>query len=104
MNTGYAAAYPYVAPGSLSELNGPASGRVTLPGHLGWGPRRTYDLDEFTDVRLFSMRVIRESASVEDLRRFLNADVLRRVWPHLVLPPRPRALWENRFHELARAA
>lgn len=104
MSRGYAATRPYVTPASLDELTGPTGGPITLPGHIDWGPRRTYDLDNFADVRLLYMRVIRESASAEDLRHFLNARILRQVWPHLVLPPRTRALWEGRFPELVRAA
>jgi len=50
------------------------------------------------------MRVIRESTHVEDLRRFLNAQVLMRLWLQLVLPTRVRALWEDRFPSLGRAA
>lgn len=101
---GYAATRPYVAPASLEELGGPVSGQVTLPGHLDWGPHRTYDLDDPSDVRLLYMRVVRESASVEDLRRLLNADLLRQVWSRLVLPPRVRLMWESRFPELSHAA
>ncbi|WP_449066565.1 hypothetical protein [Planomonospora algeriensis] len=50
------------------------------------------------------MRVIRESATPADLRQFLNAGTLRRLWPELVLPPRVRALWIERFPELQRQA
>lgn len=99
---GYAAARPYVAPVSLDELTGPTNGKVTLPGHLDWGPRRIYDLDNPSDVRLFYMRVVRESTRVKDLHRFLNAELLQRTWPDLILPPRTRTLWESRFPELTR--
>jgi len=101
---GYAAVRPYTVPDTLDELTGPTSGVVELPGHLDWGPRREYDLDDFSDSRLLYMRVIRESTRVEDLRRFLNAQVLTRLWPQLVLPARVRALWQDRFPSLGRAA
>ena len=101
---GYAAVRPYTVPDTLEELTGPAGGVVELPGHLDWGPRRLYNLDDFSDLRLLYMRVIRESMHVEDLRRFLNAQVLMHLWPQLVLPPRVRALWEDRFPSLSRAA
>ena len=100
---GYAASRPYVAPESLDELTGPVSGEITLPGSLDWGPHRTYDLDQPADVRLFYMRVIRESSRVEDLRSFLNAGILRQFWSQLILPPRTRALWETRFGDLGHA-
>ncbi len=101
---GYAAVRPYTVPDTLDELTGPTRGVIELPGNLDWGPRRVYDLDDFSDSRLLYMRVIRESAHVEDLRRFLNAMVLTRLWPQLVLPARVRALWEERFPSLGRAA
>ncbi len=101
---GYAAVRPYTVPDTLEELTGPTGGVVELPGHLDWGPRRVYNLDDFSDTRLLYMRVIRESTHVQDLRRFLNAQILMRLWPELVLPPRVRALWENRFPRLGRAA
>jgi integrase len=101
---GYAAVRPYTVPDTLDELTGPTSGVVELPGHLDWGPRRVYNLDDFSDSRLLYMRVIRESTHIEDLRRFLNAQVLKRLWPELVLPPRVRALWQDRFPNLGRAA
>jgi hypothetical protein len=101
---GYAAVRPYAVPDSLDELTGPTRGVVELPGHLDWGPHREYDLDEFSDSRLLYMRVIRESTHVEDLRRFLNAQVLVRLWPQLVLPARVRALWQDRFPSLRPAA
>lgn len=101
---GYAATRPYAVPASLEELAGPATGCLTLPGHLDWGPRRTYDLSDPSDVRLFYMRVVRESANAEDLRGLLNAGLLRQVWSRLVLPPRVRVLWESRFPELSHAA
>lgn len=101
---GYAAVRPYTVPGTLDELTGPTAGVVELPGHLDWGPRRQYNLDDFSDTRHLYMRVIRESTHVEDLRRFLSAQVLMRLLPQLVLPPRVRALWEDRFPSLGRAA
>lgn len=101
---GYAAIRPYTVPDTLEELTGPARGVVELPGHLDWGPRRVYNLDDFSDTRLLYMRVIRESSHVADLRRFLNAQILMRLWPQLVLPTRVRALWQDRFPSLGHAA
>lgn len=101
---GYAAVRPYTVPDTLEELTGPTAGVVELPGHLDWGPRRVYNLDDFSDKRLLYMRVIRESTRVADLRRFLNAQVLLGLWPQLVLPVRVRALWQDRFPNLGRVA
>ncbi|GGO05883.1 hypothetical protein GCM10010116_11550 [Microbispora rosea subsp. aerata] len=101
---GYGALRPYVVPTTLEELAGPVEGVVVLPRHLDWGPERRYHLDQIADVRLLYMRVIRESATPDDLRCFLNASLLRKLWSQLVLPPRVRALWLDRFPELQRQA
>ncbi len=101
---GYGALRPYVVPATLEELSGPVTGTVKLPRHIDWGPERAYRLDQITDVRLLYMRVIRESATPDDLRQFLNATILRRVWHELVLPPRVRSLWHERFPDLQRRA
>ncbi|MGH3935148.1 MAG: hypothetical protein ACRDS1_09265 [Pseudonocardiaceae bacterium] len=48
--------------------------------------------------------VIRESMDIADVDRYLNAAVLRRVWPQLWLPVRVRRAWEQRFPSLTQAA
>ncbi|MDP9845429.1 hypothetical protein [Streptosporangium lutulentum] len=101
---GYGMLRPYVVPETLEELIGPVGGVITLPRHLDWGPKRSYHLDQIADARLLYMRVIRESATPADLRQFLNAAMLRRLWPELVLPPPVRALWVDRFPELRHQA
>jgi len=45
-------------------------------------------------------RVIREATRVEDLRSYLNEDVLRQVWDRLFLQARVRQIWEDRFPDL----
>ena len=42
-------------------------------------------------------RVIREATRAEDLRSYLNEQVLRQVWNHLFLPARARRTWEAGF-------
>ncbi|MGH3706972.1 MAG: hypothetical protein ACRDRU_27545 [Pseudonocardiaceae bacterium] len=48
--------------------------------------------------------VIREASAIDELTRYLNAEVLARLWPQLVLPLPCRTLWEQRFPELAQPA
>ncbi|WUH90402.1 hypothetical protein OG900_10010 [Streptomyces sp. NBC_00433] len=96
----YADRRPYDVPGSLSELTGPASGHVTLPTALDWSQQRHYDLSLDKDRRRLYETVIREACDPADLRRFLNAGLLHDLWPHLWLPARPKAVWEDRFPEL----
>jgi hypothetical protein len=49
-------------------------------------------------------RVIREATQVDDLRSYINQEVLRQVWGRLFLPARVRRSWEDRFPELRLAA
>jgi len=93
---------PYVVPDTLIALAGPTEGVVTLPHHLDWSGDAEYDLGR--PARLASMYklVLAEAASVDDLNTWLNADLLRRLWPTLWLPSQLRRLWEGTFPELRR--
>lgn len=100
----YADHRPYVAPDSLNELSGPTSGVVDLPQHLDWSEQGTYRLDDVRELSLMYERVFREAMTADDLRRYLNGPMLRRLWHQMFLPTRVRNLWEDRFPELRRAA
>lgn len=84
----------------LEELEGPASGVVTLPIELDWSPAPTYDLDQPRRVLTMYATVLREAHSEEELARYLNADILRAVWGELRLPSFVRASWESAHPEL----
>jgi hypothetical protein len=73
---------------------------ITLPPHLDWSGNASYDLGK--PARLASMyrSVLNEAGSAEDLRSWLDARVLARLWPSLWLPAALRRLWEDRFPEL----
>lgn len=92
---------PYVIAETLTALHGPTKGVVTLPRHLDWSGHAEYDLNR--PARLASMYkvVLTEASTVEDLHTWLNADLLRRLWPTLWLPPQLRQRWEDAFPELA---
>ena len=94
---------PYVVADSLDELRGPTAANVTLPHHLDWSGRGTYDLDK--PARLASMykAVLNEAATIDDLRTWIDGRQLIRLWPALWLPPSLRRAWEQRFPELAAA-
>jgi len=100
----YADVRPYVVPDTLDELVGPASGVMELPTHLAWSGLRVYDLEDERQLGLLYETVIRESMDIADVRRYLNAALLRRVWLRLWLPARVRRAWEQRFPSLAQAA
>ncbi|MDY7089646.1 MAG: hypothetical protein SYR96_31650, partial [Actinomycetota bacterium] len=83
------------------HLHGATGGQVTLDRSLDWSGDSTYDLDDPGDLQVMYQTVLNQAASAENLNRWLDADVLRRVWPSLWLPARLRALWQARFSELA---
>ncbi|BCL14761.1 hypothetical protein [Micromonospora sagamiensis] len=92
---------PYLVAETLAALTGPTEGLVALPHHLDWSGHPEYDLSR--PARLASMYkvVLTEASSVDDLNTWLNADLLRRLWPTLWLPPQLRKTWEVAFPELA---
>jgi hypothetical protein len=92
---------PYIIADDLGDLRGPTEGMITLPPHLDWSGRASYDLDR--PARLASMykAVLNEAGTVQDLRSWINRRVLIELWPALWLPQRLRVLWESRFPELA---
>lgn len=95
---------PYTVPENLDQLAGPDHGVVQPPPELTGAPRRSYWVDDEHDAELLYRTVIREAGTADELARHLNVEVLKRVWPQLVLPLRCRTLWEQRFPELAQPA
>jgi hypothetical protein len=96
----YSARKPYVVADRLDDLCGPVAGRVTLPAHLDWSGDATYDLGKPARLASLYRTVLNEASCVEDLRAWLDARLLRRLWPTLWLPPALRRAWEGRFPEL----
>lgn len=99
----YAERRPYVVVEGLDELVGPAGGVVELPRRLDWSGSPTYDLDNPAILAHLYEVVLREALHVEDLRDWLDGDLLVQLWPQLYVPPKVRRLWEERFPVLARA-
>jgi hypothetical protein len=98
---GYGDRKPYIVADDLGDLRGPTEGTVTLPHHLDWSGRATYDLDRPARVASMYKAVLNEASTVEDLRDWLHEHVLIELWPTLWLPARLRGLWESKFPELA---
>jgi hypothetical protein len=86
---------------SLDELHGPVSGVIELPLRLFWQADRHVDLDHPALLCWTYETVLREAASVEELRTWLDGATLVRVWPDLHLPPWVRQAWQQRHPELA---
>jgi hypothetical protein len=85
----------------LEELRGPTHGLIRLDAALDWSGNPEYDLDDPGDVLAMYQTVLNEATGPEDLRRWLDADTLRRLWASLWLPARLRAMWEGRFPGLS---
>jgi hypothetical protein len=74
-----------------------ASGRVELPIWIRWsGEPVTYDLDDPVERRRAYEQILREGND-EDIRRFIDVDVVAADWDVLVLPPRVRRAWADWF-------
>ena len=91
---------PYDAPSSLDALHGSALGMLELPITVHWGPKHVYDLADLDDAAFAYQQIVREGTQT-DQETLLNSELLREVWPELILPERCQALWESRFPELA---
>ena len=88
---------PYVVADDLDELRGPTSGTVALPHHLDWSGSPVYDLDDPAELASMYKTVLNEAATVDDLRMWLNRQLLMRLWPTLWLPAALRRAWQQRF-------
>jgi hypothetical protein len=91
---------PYLVPEALGELVGPVTGVVRLPLRLDWSERTEFHLDDPAERNVMYERVIREATRLDDLRSYLNEEVLRQVWRRLFMPTRVRRNWEDRFPDL----
>ncbi|WBB80772.1 hypothetical protein O7606_05105 [Micromonospora sp. WMMD882] len=94
---------PAVVARSLAELVGPRHGVVELPVRLMWSADRAFDLADPDDLLWMYENVLRESTRGDDLRRLIDGETLRRVWPLLNLPRGVRQAWESRHHCLRAA-
>nr|WP_245712780.1 hypothetical protein [Micromonospora nigra] len=74
---------------------------MTLPRHLDWSGHGEYDLNRTARLASMYKVVLTEASTAEDLNTWLDADLLRRLWPTLWLPPQLRQRWEDTFPELA---
>lgn len=83
-------------PESPEELTGSLVGVVTLPYRLSWsGPaqRRGFDLAVEHDRRMLYEVVLTEG-TLDDVRSYVEATELLRLWSGLWLSPHVRRAWE----------
>jgi hypothetical protein len=95
---------PVAVPDDVEETRSiEASGHVELPFHIRWsGPPLTCDLTDRADRARVYEQVLREGTE-EDVRYFIEVDVLLDLWDDLVLPPtvrRARAAWFKRHRKI----
>jgi hypothetical protein len=92
------AARPVAVPADLDAVPTPkATGRVKLPLHVRWSdPELSYDLDDPHDRRMVYEQVLTEGTE-DDVRRFIDADVLLVDFDQLVLPTHVRTAWVGWF-------
>jgi hypothetical protein len=95
---------PAVITATLDELAGPEHGVVELPQRLMWNPDRSFDLDKPDQLRWMYENVLREAIRTDELRQWINARILVRIWRDLNLPRGVRQAWEARYPQLRPAA
>ncbi|HEX8345695.1 MAG TPA: hypothetical protein VF657_13315 [Actinoplanes sp.] len=91
-----------VVTATLDELRGPVGGTVELPNSLLWLPDRAVDLDDTWTRGWVYALVLREARRRDDLRKWINGEVLAELWPALNLPRGVRTAWEDRHPVLRR--
>jgi hypothetical protein len=85
-------------PARIEDLRGPARGVVSLPRHLALPGMRECDVtDAATRRNMYG--IVLTQGQRNDVKRFLNATLLREDWPVLrsSLDPRLRRWCERRF-------
>ena len=96
-----AAALRHVVVVALADLDGPHAGVLELPVNICWSLESPqFDLADRAQVRRAYRFVLDAARSPEHLTPYLDADLLKDVWPDLGLPRRKRAAWESVNPEL----
>lgn len=92
---------PFDMPESLDRLQGSDMMTFTPPSAVYWGPRRPpFDMNVREDViRAYTELISHADSGLQT--RYMNRDLLKRVWPDLLLDRRRvRPAWERMFPEL----
>jgi plasmid stability protein len=89
----------------LSDLQGPAGGKIVLPTRLHREPAgQVFDLDEPWLLREAYQVVLTEASGAHDLATWINGPRLIEAWPELYLPAAVRQAWEEVHPVLAAGA
>jgi hypothetical protein len=80
----------------LSDLRGPAAGKIVLPSRLYPDQAgAVFDLDEPSLLQEAYQVVLAEATGAWELATWLNAARLIQAWPQLYLPAGVRQAWEE---------
>ena len=80
-------------PDDLEDRSLPkASGKVTLPRHIAWSFPYSYNLDNPKSLRACYEQVMTEGLD-NDVRFYIDLDVLLDIWDELWLSPHVRDAW-----------
>ena len=90
--------------GDLDELHGPTAGIVELSNRLFWQPDRHFDLDDPDALAWMYETVLREAATADELRTWLDQKTLVDLWSTLFVPRGVRTAWEMHHPQLCRHA
>lgn len=86
---------PVSIPDDIGDRSLPkANGRVTLPRHIAWSFPYSYDLDNRKSLRACYARVMTEGLD-DDVRFYIDLDVLLDIWDEMWLSPHVREAWSN---------
>jgi len=91
----------YDTPDSLDDLHGPVTGTVRVKPHIDTSPNPVYDLGN-DGLRWHLYSAVVWEGTPREQADILDRQVLVDLWSPLNLPRRCRALWEDKFPELAR--
>ena len=70
----------------------PMAGIVTLPRHVAWSGQGALDLDDPVD-RNYAYETLLAEGTANDVRTYVDRDLLVQVWDELCLAPHVREQW-----------
>ena len=70
----------------------PAKGRVCLPRHVAWSGQGELDLDDAVD-RNYAYEILLAEGTADDVRAYVDAELLVKAWDELHLAPHVRDQW-----------
>ena len=89
---------PVSIPDDMEDRSLPkASGKVRLPHHIAWSFPFEHDLDDPKELRHAYQRIMTEGLD-DDVRYYIDLDILLRLWDELWLSPHVREAWTDWLH------